>query len=156
MIYAIASYSITFGALGVYWVVTAHRRRESAEAYARATGAALEDPRVGFHPGAALLAPLWMLRHGMVVPGALLLVPLVALVPLLAREMFVPALFVGAVPAAAGAALGLVANRIGVGHTGLDTPAAWSASQLPWSLAGVVLYTVVLPVTWLVTASGAV
>ncbi len=156
MIYAIASYSVTFGALGLYWVLMAHRRRESAEAYARATGTALEDPRVGFHPGAALLAPFWMLRHGMVMPGALLIVPLLAVGPLLVREMFVPALFVGAVPAAAGAALGLVANRIGVGHTGLESPAEYSASQLPWSMAGVVLYTIVLPVAWLVTASGAI
>ena len=149
MIYAVASYSITLGALGLYWVLLAHRRRESAEACARATGGPLEDPRSGFNPGAALLAPLWMLRHGMLAPGLLLLVPAVAVVPLVAREMWVPALFVGAVPAAAGAALGFVANRIGVAHTQLDTPTAWSASQRPWALAGVALYTIVLPWAWL-------
>ena len=148
MVYAIASYTLTLGALGLYWALLAHRRREFADAHARATGGVLEDPRRGFNTGALLLAPLWMLRHGMVLPGAVLLLPCLAIVPLYQREMWMPLLFVVMVPVAAGAALGLVGNRIGVTHTGIEAPAAYSASQLPWSLAGIALYTVVLPWAW--------
>ncbi len=155
MIYTVAAYSITFGVLGLYWVLLDHRRRESAELYARATGEALEEPGRGFNVGAALLAPIWMLFHGMRVPGLLLLLPVVALFPLIQREMWTAALFVSAVPAAAGAALGFVANRIGVSHTKLDSPAAWSRSQRPWALGAIGLYTIVLPWAWLWLRSGA-
>jgi len=149
LVYAIAAYTITLGVLGLYWAVLAHRRTEFAEAHARtAASAALEDPRKGFNLGACLLAPVWMLRHGMTLPGALLLAPCLAILPLYQREMWLPLLFVGMVPIAAGAALGFVGNRIGVAHTGLESPAAFSSSQLPWSLAGIALYTIVLPWGW--------
>jgi len=148
LIYAIAAYTITLGALGLYWSLLMHRRVEHAQALARARGDALEDPRRGLNMGALLLAPFWMLRHGMTMPGVLLLIPTLATVPLAQREMWVPLLFVGTIPLAAGAALAFVGNRIAVAHTGLEEPAAFSASQLPWSLAGVALYTIVLPWAW--------
>jgi len=145
VIYTLAAYSLTFGALGLYWALLAHRRRASAELAALATGITPADPREGFNVGAALLAPFWLLRHGQPMLGLLLLVPVLVVFPLMAREMWIPALFVGAVPAAAGAALGFVANRIGVAHTKIAASAAWSAHQRPWVLAAVILYTVVLP-----------
>lgn len=148
MVYALAAYTITLGALGLYWALLAHRRAEYAAARARATGGALEDPRRGFNLGAALLAPLWMLQHGMAVAGVLLLVPALAIVPLIQRELWLPLLFVATVPIAAGAALGFVGNRIAVAHTGLEDPAAFSAKQLPWTLGAVAFYTIVLPWTW--------
>ncbi|MEM9177446.1 MAG: hypothetical protein AAGC67_19700 [Myxococcota bacterium] len=148
MVYAIAAYSITLGVLGLYWAVLAHRRVEIETAHARAAGRALSDPRKGFNVGALLLAPFWMLRHGMTIPGALLLLPTLAIVPLFHRELWIPLLFVGMVPLAAGAALAFVGNRIAVAHTGLDAPDAYSASQLPWALAGIAFYTVVLPWAW--------
>ncbi|MBB84125.1 MAG: hypothetical protein CL931_09995 [Deltaproteobacteria bacterium] len=151
MIYAIAAYSITLGVLGLYWAVLAHRRVEIEAAHARAAGEALADPRKGFNAGALLLAPFWMLKHGMTIPGALLLVPTIAIVPLAQREMWIPLLFVGTVPFAAGAALSFVGNRIAVAHTGLEAPDAYSASQLPWTLAGIALYTIVLPWAWYFT-----
>ena len=152
MVYAIAAYTITLGVLGLYWVVLAHRRTEFAESRARTTADALEDPRKGFNVGACLLAPVWMLRHGMTLPGVVLLAPCLAVVPLYSREMWLPLLFVGMIPVAAGAALGFVGNRIAVAHTGLETPGAFSGSQLPWSLAGIALYTIVLPWLWYFTA----
>lgn len=148
MVYAIAAYTITFGVLGLYWAVLSHRRTERVEAHARATGGRLEDPRRGWNVGAFFLAPLWMVRHGLALPGALLLVPALAAPVLLVRELWTPLLFVGSLPVAAGAALAFVGNRIGVAHTGLEAPAAFSASQLPWALAGIALYTIVLPWGW--------
>lgn len=151
MVYVIAAYSITLGALGLYWAVLAHRRIEAEAARARAAGGALADPRKGFNAGALLLAPFWMLKHGMTVPGALLLLPTFATVPLVQREMWLPLLFVGTVPLAAGAALAFVGNRIAVTHTGVEAPDAFSASQLPWALTGIALYTIVLPWAWFFT-----
>lgn len=145
MVYVIAAYSITLGALGLYWALLAHRRVEANEAHARATEAALDDPRRGFNLGALLLAPFWMLRHGLVVPGALLLAPTLATLPLFQREMWLPMVFVASIPLAAGAALAVVGNRIAVAHTGLETPAAFSATQRPWAMGGIALYTIVLP-----------
>ena len=89
-----------------------------------------------------------MLKHGMTIPGALLVVPVLAIVPLVQREMWLPLLFIGTIPLAAGAALAFVGNRIAVAHTGLEEPAAFSANQLPWSLAGIALHAVVLPWSW--------
>ena len=92
-----------------------------------------------------MLAPLWMMRHGLVLPGALLLLPCLALVPLCLREMWTPLLFVGAIPLAAGAALGFVGNRIAVAHTGEHDLARFTDSQQPWANAGIVLHIFVLP-----------
>ena len=89
----------------------------------------------------------------MPLPGALLLVPTVAVIPLYAKQLWIPLLFVGLLPLAAGAALGVVANRIAVAHTGLEQPGEFSASQLPWALAGIVLYFFVLPWAWYFTTA---
>ncbi|MCR9094325.1 MAG: hypothetical protein NXI30_08915 [bacterium] len=148
MVYVIAAYSITLGALGLYWALLAHRRIEVEAARARVAGTPLADPRRGFNAGALLLAPFWMLKYGMTVPGTLLLVPTVAIAPLVQRELWLPLLFVGTVPLAAGAALAFVGNRIAVAHTGVEEPDAFSASQLPWALVGIALYTVILPWAW--------
>ena len=145
MIYAIASYSITFSALGLYWALLSARQVELAENQARRTGAAVADPRRGVNVGAFLLAPFWMLAHGMKAPGAMVLLPTLAIVPLVQRELWVPLLFVAGIPIAAGAALAFVGNRIGVAHTGLESPGEFAASQRPWALAGIALHTIVLP-----------
>ena len=86
--------------------------------------------------------------HGMTLPGALLWLPCLAILPLYQRELWLPLLFVGSVPLAAGAALAFVGNRIGVAHTKIDDPALYSATQLPWALGGIALVTIVLPWAW--------
>ncbi|MBJ18967.1 MAG: hypothetical protein GY910_06205 [bacterium] len=148
MIYAIAAYSITLGALALYLVLLQHRCRQSAQEVARHRGREAADPRAGFNVGASLLPPIWMLGHGMRLPGALLLAPCLAILPLYQREMWLPLLFVSVIPIAAGAALGFVGNRIAVQHTGLEGSGALSAHELPWALAGIVLHVFVLPWTW--------
>ena len=80
--------------------------------------------------------------------GAGLFVLCTAMVPLYGRGMWIPFLFVGMVPLAAGAALGFVGNRIAVSHRGAESLADFSASQLPWATAGVTLYAFVLPWVW--------
>jgi len=154
VIYALAAYSITLVVLALYLVLLQHRRRQSAEEVARRLGREGADPGAGFNAGAMLLAPIWMLRHGMMLPGAILLVACLAVVPLYQREMWIPLLFVAVIPVAAGAALGFVGNRIAVQHTGLDHAGDVSASQLPWAVAGVVLYLFVLPWAWYFTIGG--
>ena len=145
LIYALAAYSITLSVLGLYWVVLAHRSREFAEASARSTGLSVADPRRGINVGALLLAPLWLLRHGMVGSGAILGLLTLGLAPLYQQELWTPLLFLGMIPLSAAVALGFVGNRIAVGYTGLESPGAFSANQLPWAVAGIVLYTVGLP-----------
>lgn len=154
MVYVIAAYSITVGALGLYAVILRHRLRWLGASLA-AGGDERIDPRRGFNVGAALLAPFWMFVHGMRLPGAALLALSLAMVPLYAQAMWTVLLMVALVPVAAGTALGFVGNRIGVAHTGLDDAAAFSASQLPWAVAGIVLYAVVLPWAWYFAASPA-
>ena len=148
MIYAIAAYSITLGVLALYWVFVQHKAKQSAEDVAQRRGAAIADSASGFNVGASLLGPVWLLRHGMALPGALLLVPCIAVIPLYEREMWTPLLFVGMIPVAAGAALGLVGNRIAVQHTGVERPGALSETQLPWAVAGVILHLFLLPWAW--------
>ena len=148
MVYAIAAYTITLGSLALYWVMIQHRRRETATELGSHRRSTLQDPRTGFNLGACLLAPFWMLRHGMLMPGALLLVPTVAVIPLYSLQLWIPLLFVGMLPIAAGAALGFVANRIAVAHTGIEQAGEFSATQLPWALTGIVLYVFVLPWAW--------
>lgn len=151
MIYVLAAYSITLGVLALYLVLLQHRRRESAEQLARQAGLPISDPRAGFNAGAMLLAPFWLMGHGMLSMGLLLLVPCLVVVPLYQRGLFIPVLFVAIVPAAAAAALGFVGNRIAVKHTGIQQPGAFSANQLPWAIAGIVLYVFVLPWVWYAT-----
>ncbi len=148
LIYAVAAYTITIASLTLYGVVLQHRGRVFA--HARDSILTAEGGRLqrGFNVGAALLSPLWMLRHGMPLPGALLLALVAALIPLYARGLWIPALFVAIVPLAAGAALGFVGNRIAVRHRGDETVAEFAASQLPWAAAGVLLYAGVLPWIW--------
>lgn len=148
MVYTIAAYSITLGALAVYGVVMQHRLRVSSAALAATGGGPTLDPRKGFNVGAALLAPFWMFAHGMRLPGALLIAITLALVPFFLQAMWLPFLFVALVPLAAGAVLSFLGNRIGVAHTGLEDAGAFSSSQIPWAIAGVLLYTVILPWTW--------
>ncbi len=150
MIYVLAAYSITLGVLALYLVLLQHRRRESAEQLARQAGLPISDPRAGFNAGAMLLAPFWLMAHGMVPMGVLLLVPCLVVVPLYQRALWIPLLFVAIVPAAAAAALGFVGNRIAVKYTGIQQPGAFSASQLPWAIAGIALHVFVLPFVWYV------
>jgi len=148
VIYVIAAYSITLSALVLYSVLLQHRGRVfSADQNAATAGTAGGSPN-GFNIGAALLSPVWMWRHGMRLPGVVLLVLFAAMVPLFNREMWIPLLFVATVPIAAGAALGFVGNRIATGHRGAESLAEFSASQLPWAIAGVTLYAFVLPWVW--------
>jgi hypothetical protein len=153
VVYAIAAYTITLGALALYWVMIQHRRREIASELGSRHRSKLQDPRTGFNLGACLLAPFWMLRHGMPIPGILVLIPTLAVFPLYSRQLWVPLLFVGMLPIAAGAALGVVANRIAVAHTGFEQAGELSASQLPWALTGIVLYLIVLPWAWYFTTA---
>ena len=129
-------------------------RCSAAEALARATGRPVEDPRAGFNVAALLLAPIWMIAHGLRAAGLLVLVPALAIGPLVAGAHWVPLVFVASIPLAAGLALAFVGNRIAVAYTGLETPSAFSASQLPWALAGTALHTVVLP--WTIYLTGLV
>lgn len=57
-------------------------------------------------------------------------------------------LLVSMVLLAAGAALGMVGNRIAASHRGNESAAAFFASQLPWAIAGVFVYTILLPWVW--------
>lgn len=148
MIYAIAAYSITLSVLALYGVTLQHRERVFASEAAVERAAVSPPPPAGFNVGAALLSPFWMWQHGMRLPGVVLLALFVAMVPLYRAGMWIPLLAVGLVPLAAGAALGLVGNRIAAGHRGEESVARFSASQLPWALAGIALYTVVLPWAW--------
>jgi len=153
VIFVIAAYSLSVGVLALYIALLQHRSRAAAatlEATAETADAAnteASDPRGGFNLGASLLAPFWMWTHGMRVSGAILLLVDLAIWPIYQRELWLLLLFV-AIPAVAGAAaLGIVGNRIAASHLGIENSADLSASQLPWSLAGIVLYAFVLP--WL-------
>ncbi len=153
MIYAIAAYSLTVGVLALYIGLLQHRSRTAVatlEATAEAAdtaGGEASDPGKGFNLGASLLAPFWMWTHGMRASGAILLLVELAIWPLYQRELWLPLLFVAMLPVAGGAALGMVGNRIAASPLGIENSADLSTSQLPWSLAGIVLYAFVLP--WL-------
>lgn len=148
MIYAMAAYTITLGVLALYGVMLQHRSRVFlADQDTIRDGGAQGLPR-GFNLGAALLSPFWMWTHGMRLPGAIMLGFFAALVPLYDGALWLPMLFVGMVPLAAGAALGLVGNRIAIAHRGPESVASFSSSQLPWALMGIVLFTIVLPWVW--------
>jgi len=148
VIYVIAAYTITLSALALYGVLLQHRGRAfSADQDAMTLGAEGRPPR-GFNVGAALLPPVWMWAHGMRLPGAGLFVLCTAMVPLYARGMWIPFLFVAMVPLAAAVALGFVGNRIAVAHRGIESQADFSASQLPWAMVGVMLFAFALPWAW--------
>jgi hypothetical protein len=145
VVYTLAAYSITIGVLALYGVVLQHRSRVAAAVLSRAKQAPVMGSVRGFNLGALLLAPFWMLAHGMRGAGALVLLAYVVLWPAYQQVSWIAALFVGAIPLAAGAALGFVGNRIAAASLELEEPDALSASQLPWALGGIVLYVFVLP-----------
>jgi hypothetical protein len=148
VIYVIAAYTITLSVLAIYGMLLQHRGRVfAADQDATRTADAVGLAR-GFNLGAALLSPLWMWKHGMRLPGSVLLAFFAAMVLLYEREMWIPFLFVAMVPIAAGAALGFVGNRIAASHRGDESVAELSTNQLPWATAGIVLYALVLPWTW--------
>jgi hypothetical protein len=153
VIYVIAAYSLTIGVLALYVALLQHRSRaaaatlEAAAVAPDAAGAETSGPRRGFNLGASLLAPFWMWAHGMRASGATLLLVYLACWQLYQRELWLSLLFVAMIPVAGGAALGILGNRIAASHGGIANSADLSASQLPWSLAGIVLYAFVLP--WL-------
>jgi hypothetical protein len=144
LIYAIAAYSITLSALALYGVVLQHRAR----VYSANQGSSVGTVPGGFNLGAALLSPFWMWAHGMRLPGAILFGIGAAMIPFLGREMWIPAMLLASTALAAGAALGLVGNRIAFGHRGSEPLRDFSASQLPWAAIGVALYTIVFPWGW--------
>jgi len=153
LVYTIAAYSITVGVLALYGVLLQHRRRVVEATASRIGSGAAADPTRGFNLGAMLLAPIWMMAHGMRIGGVLLLGVWAAIWPLAQQGFWHAIPFVGAIPLAAGAALGFVGNRIAVQHRGagradVGQAETLSASQLPWALAGIALYVFVLP--WVV------
>jgi len=148
LVYVIAAYSITIGVLALYGALLQHRMRMGTSAIAAASKPAVRsgaDPRRGFNLGAALLPPFWLWAHGMRLPAVLIGILWCAIGPLYQRELWLPLVFVATIPAAAGLALGFVGNRVAVAQLGLPSLAARSASQLPWTLVGIVLYVFVLP-----------
>lgn len=151
MVYTIAAYSITIGVLALYAVLLQHRARVAAAALASEAGTnPLESTASrGINVGAALLAPVWMWAHGLRLPGAIIGLATLAIVPLALRASadgsWLPVVFVGAIPVAAGAALAFSGNRIAADYRGLSDPAELSATQLPWALIGITLHVFVLP-----------
>lgn len=174
MVYAIAAYSITIGCLALYGLTIRHREREAtaallsaelsaqraalgqaatadvtAEAEEEGAGAtSASGAERSFNVGAALLAPLWMLAHGLRGPGVLVTLACLALWPLAQAGLTLPFWFVAMIPIAAGAALGFVGNRIASQNLGISDPAALSGTQLPWALGGILFHAFVLP--WIV------
>ena len=148
MIYVVAAYTITLSALALYCVFLQHRGRVFAADQDATTNVLAAGLPRGFNLGAALLSPLWMWKHGMRLPGLVLLVFFGAALLLYWRQMWIPFLLAAMVPLAAGAAVGFVGNRIAVGHRGAETVAEFSASQIPWAMAGIGVYTFVLPWAW--------
>jgi hypothetical protein len=150
LIYVLAAYSITIGTLAVYGVLMQYRGRVHASNLSASTGrrSSVEESGINFNLGAALLSPFWMWQHGMRAAGAVLFVLCLAVVPLYERELWLPVLFVAMVPLAAGVALGFVGDRIATNHRRQETPTEFAASQIPWAVSGVALFTVVLPWVW--------
>ena len=158
MVYVLAAYSITLGTLALYGVFMQHRARIHVLDLATLSSSSVESTSstktsasgraTGFNLGAALLSPIWMWQHGMRAAGFGLLALCLAMVPLSIREMWIPFVFVAMIPLAAGLALGLVGNRIAMNHRSAESPSEFAASQLPWAVAGVGLFTVVLPWLW--------
>jgi hypothetical protein len=145
LVYAIAAYSITLGVLALYGVLLQHQSRMAEASLANA--AAEGGPQVlsGFNVGAFLLAPVWMLMHGLRVPGVLLLLVCAALGPLYFSGFPTATILVAILPVSAGAALGWVGNRLAFAHLGAGDPAAFAARQLSWAIVAIVLYAFILP-----------
>jgi hypothetical protein len=145
LVYVIAAYTITIGTLALYGVMIRHRQRVATAALVQEAGSLVPDPRKGFNIGAALLAPFWMWVHGMRIPGVVLLVVALGMLPLAQAELWIPLMTLATIVVAAAAALGFAGNRIAVDHLALEDPAAFASSQLPWAVAGIVLHVIVIP-----------
>ena len=152
MIFVVAAYTITLGVLALYGVLLQHRERILVR---EVGGCRDSDGGVtgSFNIGAMLLAPFWMWSHGMRIPGAVLLglwagLAWLALGGIQGDMADVAFLLVSMVLLAAGAALGMVGNRIAASHRGNESSTAFFASQLPWAIAGVLVYTILLPWLW--------
>jgi len=150
LIYALAAYSITIGTLALYGVHLQYRSRIHALDHSASSGqsASVGTTVFNFNLGAALLSPFWMWQHGLRAAGAVLFAVCLVLVPLYERDAWIPLWFVAMVPLAAGVALGFVGDRIAMSHRPRETPAEVAESQLPWAVAGVALFTIVLPWVW--------
>jgi len=166
LVYVIAAYTITIGTLALYGVMLGYRQRVAAASLGTShsssaptslatspeddstTEPATGNLRKGFNVGAALLAPLWMWAHGMRIPGAVLLVLSLSIAPMLRAEMWLPALAFAAISFAAGAALGFAGNRIAADHLKAEDSATFAATQLPWAIAGIILFTAIAPWVW--------
>jgi hypothetical protein len=145
LIYVLAAYSITIGALMFYGVILQYRRR-LVELDSPRPSASTRSPE--FNLGAALLSPFWMWQHGMRAAGGGLFMLSLAMLPLYHQERWISFLFVAMVPLAAGTALGFIGHRIARTHRASQSPSDYLASQLPWTLAGIGLYSMILPWLW--------
>ncbi|MFP6656069.1 MAG: hypothetical protein VCB25_10615 [Myxococcota bacterium] len=145
MVYVLAAYSITIGTLMFYGVILQHRRRLVELDLARPSRPMRS---IEFNLGVALLSPFWMWQHGMRAAGTGRLILYLTMLPLYDQQRWILLLFVAMVPLAAGTALGFVGHRIARNDRSSESPAEYWASQLPWSLAGVGLYSVILPWFW--------
>lgn len=144
MIYAIAAYSITLGALLVYGVLLQHRARIASLA-----SNAADEARVArsFNLGAALLAPVWTLARGMRAAGLGLIAATLGLAASAASGQRLPALVLASLLAGAALFFGAAGNRIALARAraaGVDALAA-SRAELRWAIAGALIYTVALP-----------
>ena len=148
MIYVVAAYSITFGALAIYGVWLQARARL---ARVRAAGAG-RDPATlgrGFNLGAALLAPFWAWFHGLRPFGFALLATTVVLVFAGASGLRIAVMALAALLALASIGLGFVGNRLAADRHAATTAGADAAvliqGERRWALAGVVLHTIIAP-----------
>lgn len=153
MVYALAAYSITLGALLVYGILLQHRLRR---ARARAGGVSWAELGRGFNLGAALLAPFWALAHGQRAAGAMLLASGIACVAARVGGLRLPALLLGSLLLGGAVFFGVVGNRVAAGTMAAGDVVVtqevagravedFARTQLGWSLAGALLFSVVLP-----------
>jgi len=148
LVYVVAAYSITFGALAIYGVWLQARAQLARVVVADAG----RDPAAfgrGFNLGAFLLAPFWAWFHGLRVFGLTLLATSVVLVFAGASGLRVAVIALASLLALASIGLGFVGNRIAADRrsrsdAGIDA-AAFIASERGWALAGAVIHTVVAP-----------
>ncbi len=148
MVYVVAAYSITFGALASYGVWL-QARAQLARVLAANAG---RDPAAlgsGFNLGALLLAPFWAWFHGLRMLGLTLLAASIVLVFAGASGLRVAVTALAALLALASIGLGFVGNRLAADRRarsdgGIDA-AAVIAGERSWALAGAVIHTVVAP-----------
>jgi hypothetical protein len=148
LVYVVAAYSITFGALAIYgvWLQASARLARVLAAGASRDPAALGR---GFNLGALLLAPFWAWFHGLRAFGLALLATSIVLVFAAASGLRVAVIALAAILALASIGLGFVGNRLGADRcAGMDggiDAAAFIAGERSWALAGAVIHTIVAP-----------